>query len=201
MAHKRSLMAGFTDYTGVSFEDICSDLKNWLSNTEETIKLLLNYRSETQKQHLLENPEGVISFIEYFIDLFSRYKNDLQRLVNEIPNGVSTAHVEIVSQLYKSSRHEDSITVKFAEDYVHKPLLHEEVRPLLDDIYGDTRNLLIDYYDLSNLLPRLKTFIRSYALSSEALPDLHLKPNFFGVGLNINKLFGRVRDWWRSKKR
>ncbi len=37
-------------------------------------------------------------------------------------------------------------------------------------------------------------------LSDEALPDFHLKPNIFGMGINLNRVFGRVRDWWHKKR-
>ncbi len=35
--------------------------------------------------------------------------------------------------------------------------------------------------------------------SSEALRDLELKPNVFGLGLNVNRILGRVRDWLRAR--
>jgi len=36
--------------------------------------------------------------------------------------------------------------------------------------------------------------------SSEVFPDLELKPNVYGVGLNLNRILARVRDWWRKRR-
>lgn len=204
MTFERHLITGMTDYTGVSLDDILSHLREWLSNTEKTIDSLRHYLFKTEEQRsLLENPKAVISFLKHFIDLFidlfSRYKGDLERLVKEIPSGVTAARLEIVDQLYKSSLHEEGLTIQFKQDWVYKPLPHEEARPLLDNIYGDTRDMLVDYRDLSNLVPRLRTFVGSKTSSFEALSDLHLKPNVFGIGLNLNRILGRIRDWWQRR--
>jgi hypothetical protein len=199
MGHQRSYLAGMTDYTGVKLEDIQADFNGWLTNTTKTIQSLQNYRKEAKSSSaLLENPTEIISFIEYFIDLFSRYENDIKRLNSEIKKEVTPSHIEIISQLYKSSKIEEQSTINFKNDWVYKALPHEEMRTLLDNIYGDVRDMLIDYKDLSNLIPRLKTFIRSSPASTEAFPDLHLKPNFFGIGLNLNRILGRLLAYFRK---
>jgi hypothetical protein len=197
MTHERSNLAGMTDYTGVSLEDIVLHFNRWKSTTEQTIVDLRRYLEKAKQQsEILENPDEVISFLQYFIDLFSRYLNDIGRLVREIPKGVTAANIEIVQQLYRSSKLEEGVTIRFKQNWVHKHLLHEEARPLLDKIYGDTRDQLIDYRDLSNVMPRLRTFVGSGSASPEVLQDFHLKPNLFGIGVNLNRIFGRTRDWW-----
>lgn len=203
MAHERSYLAGMTDYTGVGLDNIHVHLREWMENTDKTINDLRRYRESAENQSsLLKNSKQIISYIDYFIDLFSRYRSDLERLVDETKESVSAAHVEIISQLYKSSTVEEQTTIQFRDDWVYRSLPHEEIRPLLDDVYRDTRDRLIDFRDLSNLAPRLKTFIRdSSPLSSEVLQDLHLKPNIFGIGININRIMGRLLGWFKKRKR
>ena len=201
MAHERSYLAGATDYTGVSLEDIVLHVNQWQATTEQTIVDLRKYLEKAKQQsELLENPREITSFLDYFIDLFSRYLNDIGRLAREIPKGVTAAHIEIVQQLYRSSKLEEQATIRFKQDWVYKRLPHEEARPLLDKIYGDTRDQLIDYRDLSNVIPRLRTFVGASS-SSEVLQDFHLKPNVFGVGVNLNRILARTRDWWRRWKK
>jgi hypothetical protein len=73
-----------------------------------------------------------------------------------MPDGLVEAHIETVKQLYESAKLEEDYAIRFKNDWVHKTLPHEEMRPLPDDIYGDTRNLirfkgedaeLVDYED------------------------------------------------------
>jgi hypothetical protein len=205
MTYKRSLLAGWTDYTGVNLEDIIVHLKEWLANIDDSINSLREYKLEAQQSaDILENPDEVISYIEYFIDLFSRYRNDFVRLTNEIPNAVTTTHIDILEQIYKSSKMEENCSIEFKRDWVHKSLPHEETRPLLDKVYSNTRSMLIDFRDISNVVPRLKTFITIPTASQsvsppEALPVLDLKPNIFGLGINLNRVFAYIRDWWRKK--
>jgi hypothetical protein len=49
MTYQRQYIAGMTDYTGVSLEDIHSHLRDWLSNTENTIKGLNGYLIKVTK--------------------------------------------------------------------------------------------------------------------------------------------------------
>lgn len=196
----RSYLAGMTDYTGISLEDVHAHLRDWLANTDKTIDVLRGYREKVENEsNLLKNPREVISFIDHFVDLFTRYRNDLERLMTETKNEVTASHIEIVNQLYKSSMLEEQSTIRFRDDWVYKTLPHEEMRPLLDGIYGNTRDMLIDYRDLSNLTPRLKTFVRGGSSSSEAFPELHLKPNMFGIGININRILGRLLGRFRKR--
>lgn len=201
MTYKRSILEGMTDYTGVSLEDILSHFCDWLKNTSKTIELLESYASKVEENGaLLENPEEVLSFVNFFINLFIRYKNDFETLVKEMQEGVLEAHIEIVKQLYKSSELEENHTIRFKNDWVYKSLPHEEMRPLLDDIYANTRGLLVDYRDLSNVIPRLKTFIRPSTKPEEVLTDFLLKPSMFGVGVDLNRLLAKVKDKWKIWK-
>lgn len=200
MVHQRNILAGMTDYTGVSLEDILSDFEGWLKLTSKTIEKLQGYITKVEgNKDLIENPREVLSFLHFFINLFERYRNDLETLINEMPAGVVEAHIEIVKQLYESSKLEEDYTIRFKNDWVHKSLPYEEMRLLLDDIYGETRNIIVDYRDLSNIISRLKTFLRPMTKSDEVLKDLQLKPSFFGVGLNLNRILARFRN--RKKKK
>lgn len=200
MGHQRSLLAGMTDYTGVSLSDILADFENWLKLTSETVEKLQRYAGKIEKnKSLIENPREVLSFIYFFIDLFERYRNDLEKLLREMPDGIVDAHIETVKQLYESSKLEEDYTIRFKSDWICKSLLHEEMRPLLDDIYGDTRNLIVDYRDLSNVVKRLRALLRPQTESDEVLKDFQLKPNFFGIGVNLNRVFARFRKGKKNK--
>jgi len=176
--HKRSIFGGATDYTGVSIEDIHNDLKEWKKTTEYTITELKELRAK-----LIANKDGVyeftdiLSFIDFSINLFSRFLYDFTRLISEIPKGVQKSHIETIAQIYNRSKRHDRICVNFKRDHIEKDLKDESLRPLIDSIYAETRDELINYYDLSNVKMRLRALVgismideklkNAYCLSSE----------------------------------
>ena len=160
MARERSMAAGMTDYSGYPLEDIIRHLVEWRNSTRNAIASLKKLRKQAEdSSNLLENGHDVVAYCDHFIDMLDRYAGDFQRLVDELPNGVRPKHLEIVNQLYESSRDQEKACVQFKNDWINKSLRHEEARPLLDSIYRDSRTQMVDYQDLSNVIHRLKTFV------------------------------------------
>jgi len=79
------------------------------------------------------------------------------------------------------------------------------MRPLIDTIYAETRDEIVNYTDLHNVIPRLKTYLgktlkaEKHGLTIEDTEVLELKPNVFGVGLNINYMIKRLRQLFSRK--
>jgi pyrimidine deaminase RibD-like protein len=153
-------MAGTTDYTGVSMDAILSHVRGWRDSTANTIKALQRLRGqvETHKDRL-DWPAEILNFLDCFIDLFGRYLGDFERLASELPRNVSDAHIQIVRQIYNSSSLEERLCVNFKKEHIERSLKDESLRGLVDRVYAESRDTLIDYRDLSNLEPRLRTFI------------------------------------------
>ena len=199
MTFERNTFAGMTDYTGVALADILVHLREWEQSTVDTAAKLQGHLVRAQAAaDRLERPREVFAFCSRFSALFARYAADLHRLVTELPNGVREAHVKIVRQLYESARHEDDSILRFRNDCVYDSVKDESLRPLLELIYTDAREVVVDFQDLSNLAPRLETFVGSET-PREIFTDLHLKPNLFGIGWNLNRTLGRLSKWWESR--
>lgn len=199
MAFDRNTFAGMTDYTGATIVDILAHLREWERNTSDAAaKLQSHLARAVSAADRLENPREVIAFCGRFSALFSRYAADFQRLVTELPRGVREGHVKIVRQLYESARHQDDVILRFRGDWVYAGVKDESLRPLLDSIYVDAREVMIDFQDLSNLAPQLETFVGNEG-PREAFTDFELMPNFFGIGLNLNRALVRLSYWWRSR--
>jgi hypothetical protein len=196
MVRSRSMIAGDTDYTGVSMNDILSHLRDWRQMTTDTVATLQKLRdSVRQNPQIFEEPKEVEAYLNYFCDLFNRYAFDFGRLVMELPGGVQEAHVEIVRQLYESSRFEENHCVEFKREFITHALKNEQARPALDTIYAETRDTVIDYKDLSNLVPRLRTFVGS----RPSEPILQVKPGAWGISLDLRQVWARLRSRWSSK--
>jgi len=69
----------------------------------------------------------------------------------------------------------------------------------LDRIYKESRSQMLAYRSLFNLAMNLKTFVGTpesdRSLSIDDLDILELKPNIFGIGLNLNYLIKRLSQW------
>lgn len=156
----RSIFAGMTDYTGVSIDAILGHLRGWRDSTVSAIEELTRLKSEVEAHHTrLDLPNEIGEYIGFFMDLFSRYLGDLERLLKELPRGVGDAHVQVVRQIYESSSLEDRRCVRFRDEHIDRRLKDESLRYLVDRIYSESRDTLMDFRDFSNLVPRLRTFV------------------------------------------
>jgi hypothetical protein len=117
-------------------------------------------------------------------------------------HAVRQAHVELVEQLYRSTRIEDRNCFGFADEYINTALRDERARPLLDEIYGKTRDQIADLMDLSNVRSRRLTFV-DLPTEERFSPNeaLHLKPNIFGFGFNVNYIWKWVKTKWQSRRK
>ncbi len=205
MTRKRSILAGFTDYTGYSMGDIIAHLRDWKRNTEEVRELLRRHLEAVQNNlDRLDSPGDIESYIRFFLDLYGRFQDDFERLLKELPNGVRSRHVQIVTQIYDGSRRADRLCRGFKEDHIERVLKDESLRySLIDQIYGDTREMLSDYRDLANLAHRLKTFVEegTQAASEGVLDGLDLKPNLWGIGVDVKHWIKKALNWFKARKR
>lgn len=184
-----------TDYTGVPLNDIVDHLGQWSEETGKAIAALNRQRGVVaQERTRFESPEDILWYIDYFVDLFMRYQGDIDRVLAEISAGVREAHIEILGQILRSSDHEAARCLAFKRDHISHRLRDEHARPDLDKIYSETRSMLTDFQDLSNVIPRLKTYV---GLISTASPEvLQLKPGLWGVSIDLKEVARRLRNWW-----
>src|ERR1035438_1707727 len=158
MSYQRSIMAGMTDYTGVAIGDIVEHLRDWKTGTEQTTTKLHALRQAVEDaSDRLHNPAGITGYIDHFANLFSRFAAEFDRLVSELPSGVRQSHADAVRALYDSARLEEALCVQFNRDHIQRYIEDDNLRhSVIDAIYGETRDLIVDYFDLSNLAPRLQ---------------------------------------------
>jgi hypothetical protein len=198
MARPRSLFAGDTDYTGVSLEDIVEHLGRWRDALDSDLQFLANVRRRLAALEPLDANEvkNGLEYLDYFADLFARYSADIARLERELPSGALPRHVQLTRQLYQSSRSEEQLCVLFKQRHYLDALRDEDrVQNTLAEIYRVTRDEVINLRDLSNVVPRLETYVGSEALqpasARSAVNALELKPNVFGIGVNLNYVWDR----------
>jgi hypothetical protein len=199
-------MAGMTDYTGVSVEDVIPHIADWRQETVKVIEALRAYKSQVENNApSFDAPRAILLYLDYFMDLFQRYAGDFARLEVELPVSVEQCHVATLANLYKSACHEEDYCDDFKRKHIERELRDESRRPILDRIYQDTKGMLVDYWDLSNLVPRLECLVGSPRNTGqsggEMIDALELKPNVLGLGLNLNFVLRRVWNWAKSKRK
>lgn len=206
MYKRRTNIQGIQDYTGVSLKNIIADLKEWYSITGDVIRRLENLKKKVEANfERLEDADSIIEYIDYCILLFQGYEADFKRILDEIVYRVEKRHIEIINQIFESSRNEEKYhNREFKREHIAKKLKDESLRPLLGEIYSLCGNLLLHNINLINLNRRLQTFIGSKGkrkrLSIEDSEVIQIKPNIFGLGINFNYIIKRFFGKLINKK-
>ncbi len=180
-------MAGMTDYTGVSLDDILVHLREWKEYTERTIVELEQLKEAVHDAAgRLHNSTRMVDYIDYFTGLFSRFASEFDRLIREVPTGVRQSHVDAMRAICDSSRLEDDVCLQFKREHINRHIEDDSLRyKVVDETYGKSRGLLDNNLDLSNLASRLQALIGT-SIQTEVF---QLKPNFHGIGVDFKALF------------
>lgn len=198
-------MAGMTDYTGVPLDDIVAHFREWSSSLALAVDMLGNIRQRLVAFGDDPAARDGVELVDYFIDLFTRYGGDFDRLLSEMPEGVQEKHVEAVRQLFESAKLEEGTCVEFKR-YHHLDALSpsNRVQNVLAEVYRLTRDEVINLKDLSNVVPRLRAYVGAAPAPRQqigtAANALELKPNFMGIGLNLNYIIDRWFSRWKKKE-
>jgi len=191
---KRSKFSSATDYTGCSFSDILIHIKDWKDSTKRTIGQLRQHRATVEsKASEIKKPWAVIEFIDYRIDLFTKVFADLERLSNELSQGVTLGHIETIQQLVKRTQFDDHTCVRFKNEFVEE----QPNQPILGKVYADSRDMIMDYLDLANVAHRLRTFVGIKKPSAWSAVLLQL--NFWGIGIDLKQIYRNVKEFWVRK--
>lgn len=178
MEKKRITVYGSIDYSVARLEDIISDLEEeYLYFTRKAIKKLQECKKKTKDNFKsLDKPDDIINYIDYFITIFQSFEYDINRLLAEMPDGIENTHIDIINQICVRYRHDEIHAVEFKREHIERSLKDESLRPLIDDIYSESRNLLVKNKNLGSLSKRLQTFIGSRSLRKEKIRPQERKP-------------------------
>jgi len=204
MAIQRSILAGMTDYTGAELKDIIEELDIFISLTKRSIKELSNLDIKVQQApEKFDFPNDIIDHINEFNNKFSRYLIELRRVREEVENSIETRHVESIKNLFINSQFDETACRRFKNDNICRSLKDESVRPIVDKIYEVTMGVAVDYRNLSNMKACLERFVGTAFKKNESAIEaadkiFDLKPNVFGIGLNLNNAIKFAANLWKK---
>jgi len=147
---------GLSGATNPTLEDVHEHIRLWRTDTAATVEALRADRREVDdSQNQLESPKALYEYLDFFTGEFTRRLADLDRIVEELPSGPRRSHVDALRQIASNAAVERRRCLQFRDKWVNRPLPYEHVRPLLNRILSNTRDQLVDYYDMTNAATQL----------------------------------------------
>jgi len=125
-----------------------------------TLEMLRSHRAQVESERSkLENPTAVLEYLDYFIPAIEEVVLECDRIVSELPQRIRRAHIDVLRQIAANCRVEQRRCLQFRDRCINRPLPHESLRPLLNDISVTTRDQLTAFYDLDNVAALLAQII------------------------------------------
>jgi hypothetical protein len=150
-----------------------------------TLEILRAQRQSVEAESSrLENPQAVLEYIDFFIGAVDEVIVEIDRINGELPTRVQRWHIEMLRQIAANARAEQRRCLVFRDKCINRPLPHEAMRPLLNDISVTTRDQLTAFFDLNNAAVRLEQIINT----TEPPPDPRRIYNRRALFTNLFKL-------------
>lgn len=157
----RSYLAGMTDYSHQSFEDLIEDLNYWKESCSERAKWIEESISSLEEIGYWEKiPTNFQSEIYFSKKYFNTVVLEISSITNDFDNEVQKNHVKRLYALAKTADKENKDigqTWHADTSYGWKDYGNENF-DLVEELYGRTRDLVASLTDLSNIATRLNDF-------------------------------------------
>jgi hypothetical protein len=122
-----------------------------------TLELLRGYREQIEADAAaLENPRAVFEYLDFFNDLVTRTINDCERIATGLRRGISQPDLDALRQIASNAAAEQRRCLMFRDKCINRPLPHERMRPLLNEISVTTRDQLTALRDLAAIAAKLE---------------------------------------------
>jgi hypothetical protein len=191
----RSIVAGTTDYTSQTIDEIYNDLNEWNTYLTKTCDRLNNIVAELKESGYWDIAyANFCGFISNCISIYERASEEIEEIRLEIKNEIQMHHVARLRSIgIKADELNRELGLMWHREYPNQMKDYNNLDFLkIEMLYGKSRDTAANLLDLTNLAARLQDFIgkkRDTDSNSVNLNDVvELKPNFMGIGLNINAL-------------
>jgi hypothetical protein len=155
-----------------------------------TLELLRGYREQVEADAAaLENPRAVFEYLDFFNDLVTRTINECERIAAGLRQGVSQPDLDALRQLASNAAAEQRRCLMFRDKCINRPLPHERMRPLLNEISVTTRDQLTAFRDLTGIAAKLEE-----QMQQAAPPPQDEDKRSFDRRALFTKLFNKNRE-------
>jgi len=142
--------------------DVVEQLAARKADAVTTIETLRAHRAKVVEESAkFESPQAVLEYVDFFLPAFEEVVAACDTLSGEIVVKVQRAHIDLLRQIAANCRVEQRRCLVFRDKCINRPLPHETMRPLLNDISVTTRDQLTAFYDLNNAAAKLERIINT----------------------------------------
>lgn len=149
-------------YEEPTIHDVIEQLGARKADVLLTLETLRAHRAQVvEASAMFENPQAVLEYLDFFIPAFDEVVVACDGVCDELPTRVTRAQIDLLRQIAANCRTEQRRCLVFRDKNINKPLPHESMRPLLNDISVTTRDQLTAFFDLNNAAARLERIINT----------------------------------------
>lgn len=140
----------------VTIDVVVEQLAERRADAATTLELLSGYRTQVESERAsLENPQAVDDYLTFFTDFVGRAIAECDRMIASLPGGIRQDDIDTLRQWAANSSAEQRRCLLFRDKCINKPLPHERLRPLLNEISITTRDQLTAFRDFTRAADRL----------------------------------------------
>jgi hypothetical protein len=174
------MIAGMTDYSHQTLDDIVKELEGYLDWLNYVQNLLTTHRETLINNgywdKVNDDFKGIIAYAMKFYDTCIK---EIREILSEMLLEIQQHHITRIQSLYTTA---DELNLQFGDvwhrDYKPKEYGNENFW-LVEQMYAKGRDMSVDMLDLSNLAARLKDFVgkKNYGLQKASLDLKNVHPN------------------------
>lgn len=143
-------------------QDVVEQLGARKADALNTLEMLRAQRAKVvEASSKFENPAAVLEYLDFFIPAFEEVVAEIDRLSAAIVVRVQRAHIDVLRQVAANCRTEQRRCLMFRDKCINRPLPHESMRPLLNDISVTTRDQLTAFFDFNSAAAKLERIINT----------------------------------------
>jgi hypothetical protein len=143
-------------------QDVVEQLGLRKADALNTLEMLRGHRAHVvSESSKFENPTAILEYIDFFLPAIEEVVQECDRIAAELPQRLQRSHIDMLRQIAANCRVEQRRCLVFRDKCINRPLPHEQMRPLLNDISVTTRDQLTAFYDLNNAAARLERIINT----------------------------------------
>lgn len=170
----KGLLGGMTDYSHQSFTDIVSDLESEQKNVTDFINAIEANLAKVKSSGYWRSKvsSDFVMIVGYSLKHFKTAQEELGEIAKEIQSEVREHHCKRLQRLSTvADEINSSIGQIWHQRYNGKEYGNADFQ-IVEDIYGDTRDMAVNLLDTSNIASRLQDFIGKTKVTMEKNQNL-----------------------------
>ena len=158
----RSLMAGMTDYSHQSLEDMVADLQGWVKNLTQVCEVLEEGEAQLQEKDYWKKVSYTVKGnFGYSWKFFKTSIEEITTILADFADEIEANHITRIRSLAKTAKNLDrDFAIEWHQEAWerHKDYGNPDF-DIVEKMYAEARGMAADMLDLSNLASRLEDFV------------------------------------------